>query len=198
MSDKEHRISEQLLSDRFQPIAAQDRRQQSREQAGLRPVRILAGGLEQGFFIRNISPRGAMGQTSLAVAPGQVVRLKFENGTIVPATVRWTRGTRVGLEFIRALSAQERLAAGPTRHQARDPRHRISRRALVASADTCRVVNVGNISRGGAQVEASLEPGYVLRLSIAGGPSLTCQVRWTKEGRSGLMFNRPVDLDEFS
>jgi hypothetical protein len=59
-------------------------------------------------------------------------------------------------------------------------------------------VNVGNISRGGARVEASLEPGFVVSISIAGGPSLTCQVRWTKDGKSGLMFTRTVDLDEFS
>lgn len=195
---KDHRSSEQLQSDGFGPIAPGDRRRQQREEAGLRPVKIIVGGLERSFFIRNTSLHGAMGQTSIMLVPGQLVRLRFDNGTLVAARVRWTRGTRVGLQLIRPLSAQETLTAEPVRYQGRDPRHRTSRRAVVASGDTYRVVNLGNISRGGAQVEVSLEPGDVARLSIAGGPSLNCRVRWTKDGRSGLMFNRPVSRDEFS
>ena len=198
MSDKEHRSSEQLLPDACLPIAAWERRDQSRAEAGLRPVRIIVGALEHSFFIRNVSPRGAMGQTSITVTPDQLVRLKFEDGTVAPARVRWTRGTRVGLQFIRPLSVPQTLTLGAPRGQERDPRHRTSRKAVVASGDTYRVVNLGNVSRGGARVEASLEPGFVVNISIAGGASLTCQVRWTKDGRSGVMFARPVNLDEFS
>jgi hypothetical protein len=197
MSDKEHRSSEQLLSDRLVPAPGGDRRYQARENVGLRPVKIIAGGGEHSFFIRNISPRGVMGQTSIVVVPGQVVRLQFENGTIVPATVRWTRGSSAGLQFIRPGGLQQTLAVGSERKQ-REPRHRTSRSAVVVSGDTYRVVNIGNISRGGAQVEASLEPGYFVTVSFAGGPSVSCQVRWTKDGRSGLMFARHVNLGEFS
>jgi hypothetical protein len=198
MSDKERLTSEQSRQDRFVQIASWERRHEQREEAGLRRVRIIVGELEHSFFIRNSSPRGAMGQTSVTLRPCQLVRLKFEDGTVAPARVRWTRGTRVGLQFIRPLSVQQALTLGPARAQERDSRHRTSRRAVVASGDTYRLVNVGNISRGGAQVEASLEPGFVVNILIAGGPSLTCQVRWTKDGRSGLMFTRPVELDEFS
>ena len=198
MSDKERLSSQLLVPDSHDAIAAWERRHQPREEAGLRPVRIIVGEAEHSFFIRNVSPRGAMGQTAITVTPDQLVRLRFEDGTVAPARVRWTRGTRVGLQFIRPLSVQQTLTLETARGQERDPRHRTSRRAVVASGDTYRVVNVGNISRGGARVEASLEPGFVVSISIAGGPSLTCQVRWTKDGRSGLMFTRTVDLDEFS
>lgn len=139
-----------------------------------------------------------MGQTVMPVAVGDLVRLRLEDGGVAPARVRWIKGTRVGLQFIRPRSIQETLTAGPAPYRERDQRHRTARRAVVTAGDTYRVVNIGNVSRGGAQVEASLEPGFVVRVSIAGGPSLTCQVRWTRNGRSGLMFTRPVALDEFS
>lgn len=198
MSNKEFLSSGQLLPGCGTRLAACDRRNQPREEVGLRLVRLIVGELEHSFFLRNISPRGAMGQTSVPLGTNQLVRLRFEDGSVTPARVRWSRGTRVGMQFIRPLSVQQTLTVGGSQDQERDPRHRTSRRAVVTSGDTYRVVNVGNISRGGVQVEASLEPGFVVSISIAGGPSLTCQVRWTKDGMSGLMFTRPVELDEFN
>jgi hypothetical protein len=198
MNDKEPGTSALLPRDRFAPSGTCDRRDQPREDAGLRPVTIIVGELEHSFFIRNISPGGAMGQTTIAVNSGQLVRLRLEDGTVAPARVRWTRGTRVGLQFVRPLSVRQMLTGGPSSRQEGDPRHRTARTAVIASGDTYRVVRVGNISRGGAQVEASLQPGFVVAISIAGGPSLNCQVRWTRHGKSGVMFTRPVAMDEFS
>ena len=62
-----------------------DRRHEERREVGVRPLTILAGEQEDQFFLRNISRRGAMGQTALAVTKGQMIRLGFEDGSSAPA-----------------------------------------------------------------------------------------------------------------
>ena len=90
-----------------------ERRREERRQVGLRTITLVSGGVEHRFHMRNISSRGAMGQCDGIVRVGETVRLRFEDDSLESATVRWTKGTRVGVQFISPISPG--LFEAPTR-----------------------------------------------------------------------------------
>jgi diguanylate cyclase (GGDEF)-like protein len=79
----------------------------SPRQTLLRSTRIEAGGLQDAARIRNISPQGMMiDGFRAAIEPGQEVSVEVADGRFVPATVRWVRQNRAGLELLAPIDLQ--------------------------------------------------------------------------------------------
>jgi diguanylate cyclase (GGDEF)-like protein len=78
----------------------------------------------------------------------------------------------------------------------REPRHRLTRRALVVLDGLATEVRVRNISPSGALVECSrtATPGQQLILDIVGVGPATGTVRWAQRGNFGFHFDQPFDL----
>jgi hypothetical protein len=77
-------------------------------------------------------------------------------------------------------------------------RHRLtSESATIRYKGRDRIVDLVNLSGGGAMIEASFEPYLWERidLSLGAGQSLECAVRWVRGGRIGLEFAHETTID---
>ena len=76
-----------------------ERRTHERLKTEGRTLQLLIDGSPHSFAIHNISAGGLMGDDPIGLAPRSTVRVRFEGGILVPATVRWTEGPMTGLAF---------------------------------------------------------------------------------------------------
>lgn len=60
---------------------------------------ITEDGLSHRFRLKDLSCKGVAGITAAPIENGQTVPVELVKGVAMPATVRWTRGTSVGLSF---------------------------------------------------------------------------------------------------
>jgi len=70
----------------------------------LRNVMLETQGRDYPVTIRNMSARGAMFEGVREVPVGLAVRLALGEGVMMPATVRWSRHGRTGVEFAQAVA----------------------------------------------------------------------------------------------
>ena len=77
-------------------------------------------------------------------------------------------------------------------------RHRlVDQRAVVSFDGTRHVVEVINLSAGGAMIRCNLEPHLwdIVQLELGEGYSLECAVRWIRDGSIGLEFAHETQLE---
>jgi len=77
-----------------------EQRRYSRKSAGGRRLQLLIDDCPHAFAIHNISEGGLMGDDPIGLEPGISVQVRLEDGTLMPATVKWTEGSLIGLAFI--------------------------------------------------------------------------------------------------
>ena len=78
-------------------------REQRREERVSAEGRILAlfvDGSPQPFALNNISSGGLMGVAPPGVTEAQTLCVELEDGTMLPAELRWTDGNAIGLAFL--------------------------------------------------------------------------------------------------
>ena len=94
------------------------------------------------------------------------------------------------------LAAQSQPVSAQEAVQSRPPRHSLIRRGAMLWRGGSFPVRLRNISADGAMVESpqQVEPGAEVELDLADGVRLTGQVRWSQDGRIGLKFAAPFDL----
>lgn len=76
-----------------------NRRSEQRHDIKLYNGTIKADGLSHEFRLRNLSCTGVSGLTPAPVEEGRPVQIELVKDILLPATVRWTRGTSVGVSF---------------------------------------------------------------------------------------------------
>jgi diguanylate cyclase (GGDEF)-like protein len=83
---------------------------------------------------------------------------------------------------------------------AREPRHRLMRRAITAIEGITREVKVRNISAMGALVECDrpVAPGTQLTIDIVGVGPVVGTVRWAQSGKFGIQFNDAFNLSRLA
>ena len=62
-------------------------------------LQLLIDGSPASFALQNISAGGVMGDASVELAPGAEVLVRFEDGLLIPATVKWSDDGMIGLAF---------------------------------------------------------------------------------------------------
>lgn len=80
-----------------------DRRTDERYEVRRYNGNITNDGLRHQFRLRDLSCTGVSGLTAAPIEDDQTVSIELVKGVLWPATVRWTRGTSVGLSFRRPL-----------------------------------------------------------------------------------------------
>ena len=79
--------------------AGSDKRRFARLPGNGRQLQLLINGSPTSFALQNISAGGVMGGSVAELAPGAEVSVRFEDGNVVPAVVKWTDNGLVGLAF---------------------------------------------------------------------------------------------------
>ena len=76
-----------------------DQRRFARMPAKGRKLQLLVDSSPMSFALHNISEGGVMGESVLDLKLGTSVHVRFEGGIVVPAVVKWTEDSLVGLAF---------------------------------------------------------------------------------------------------
>ena len=76
-----------------------EKRQFARMAGNGRNLQLVVDGSPPSFALQNISAGGVMGDASIELAPGAEVLIRFEDGLLLSATVRWSDDGMVGLAF---------------------------------------------------------------------------------------------------
>lgn len=179
-----------------------ERRLDERNSAMLRVAKISDGaGMQQLIKIKNLSAGGLMAIAANPPEVGQHVDVELSSQKI-PASVIWTRQGLIGLKFDQNLDLGELLADRKPRHgfRPRPPRLEITCKASVRVGKVYYSVNVHDISLEGMKVEPIEEycVGKKVIVVVESLRPVKGEVRWYKDRRAGIVFEKPLSFEELS
>jgi len=179
-----------------------ERRLDERNSTMLRVAKMSDGaGMQQLIKIKNLSAGGLMGIAPNPPEVGHRVDIELSSQKI-PASVIWTRQGLVGLKFDQNLDLGELLADRKPRHgfRPRPPRLEITCKASVRVGKVYYSVNVHDISLEGMKVEPIEEycVGKKVIVVVESLRPVKGEVRWYKDRRAGIVFEKPLGFEELS
>jgi hypothetical protein len=86
------------------PAGHLQRRREERSPGDGRVLALHVDGSVYPFAIHNISPAGVMGDAELDFATAGPITVELEDGTLLPAELKWADGTVAGMAFLRSVS----------------------------------------------------------------------------------------------
>jgi len=160
--------------------------------------------------VANVSRHGAMIQAEIEPRIGERMQIRFGGCNRTECTVRWIRGSRIGLEFSReteilapaevkeAIVSGRRAGETPPEPEKADraPRQSLLWKAVLHWDHGTFAVRIRNISAEGAMLEGreELPVGTGIVLDIAEGGTACGTVRWARGGQLGVRFDEPFDM----
>ena len=179
-----------------------ERRSDERIESMLRVAKLTTpDGYQQLIKVKNMSAGGLM---AIVVRPpeiGTAVDLEM-SAQKIPSSVVWSRGDMVGLKFDDHIDLGELLAGRKQRvgFRQRPPRLDIRCKASVRVGKVYYQVEVHDISLGGMKVEPIAEycVGKKVVVVIESLGPVKGEVRWYRDRRAGIVFDRALDFDELS
>lgn len=179
-----------------------ERRLDERNPGMLRVAKLSDGaGTQQLIKIKNLSAGGLMAIAANPPEVGQHVDVELSSQKI-PASVIWTRQGLIGLKFDQNLDLGELLADRKPRHgfRPRPPRLEITCKASVRVGKVYYSVNVHDISLEGMKVEPIEEycVGKKVIVVVESLRPVKGEVRWYKDRRAGIVFEKPLGFEELS
>ena len=179
-----------------------ERREDDRVSGALRVAKLTgASGAQQLVRVKNLSAGGLMGIVPNIPEVGDRVDVELSSEKI-PASVVWIRGDVVGLKFDQNLDLGELLAGRKPRHgfRPRPPRLEIACKASVRVGKLYYSVDVHDISLGGMKVEPIEEycVGKKVIVVVESLRPIKGEVRWYKDRRAGIVFDKPLDFNELA
>jgi hypothetical protein len=89
-----------------EPAAADaEKRREERSPGNGRILALHVDGSVHPFALHNLSVGGMMGDAKVALADARAVAVELEDGTLLPAELKWTDGTVAGMAFLGSVSA---------------------------------------------------------------------------------------------
>ena len=179
-----------------------ERASNERTSGTLRVAKLTdAAGMQQLIKVKSLSAGGLMAIAPNVPEVGHQVDVELSSQKI-PASVVWTREGVLGLKFDQNLDLGELLAGRKPRHgfRPRPPRLEIACKASVRVGKLYYSVDVHDISLEGMKVEP-IEEYCVVKKVIVVVESLRPikgEVRWYKDRRAGIVFDKPLDFDELA
>jgi hypothetical protein len=179
-----------------------ERRSDERIESTLRVAKLTTrDGYQQLIKVKNMSAGGLM---AIVVRPPDVeasVDIELSSQKI-PASVVWTRGDMVGFKFDDHIDLGELLAGRKQRagFRQRPPRLDMRCKASVRVGKVYYQVEVHDISLGGMKVEPIEEycVGKKVIVVIESFGPVKGEVRWYRDRRAGIVFDKPLDFDQLS
>lgn len=184
--------------------AFEDRRRSIRHAAVNQVAKIrLASGREELCLLRDISDEGVRAEVYLPLAVGAAIDVEFRTAHSAAGRIAWVAGKEIGVAFAAAIPAAAMLAHcsfEDNRSALRPPRLAVRLRGLLRIEAEARMVNIGNISQAGLQIEApaSLKSGATCSIALPGLPARAATVCWLREGNAGLLLVEPFDYPTFA
>jgi hypothetical protein len=143
---------------------------------------------------------------------GEAATLKCETGTElfvelssdqrIPGKVVWKRDNAIGIKFDENVDLRELLANRRPRHgfRPRPPRLEISCGATVKIANLYHQTEIRDISLGGVKVTLNDWQcvGKPVIVTVESLKPIKGKVRWYKNGRAGIVFDKPLTFDELA
>ena len=179
-----------------------DRRGDGRIDSTLRVAKLSSpDGYQQLIKVKNMSAGGLMAIVVRPPEVGTAVNVEM-SAQKIPATIVWTRGDMVGLKFDDHIDLGELLAGRKQRvgFRQRPPRLDMRAKASVRVGKTYYQVEVHDISLGGMKVEPIEEycVGKKVVVVIESFGPVKGEVRWYRDRRAGIVFDKPLDFDQLS
>ena len=180
--------------------ARQERRSEARQTSVLRLALFDTGEFTQLCRITNISHQGLQATVFGRAPAGTKVRIRVPDELSLEGTIVWAKQSAVGIKLDEPLpyASLLRLGGGGAAkgRQRRLPRIQISAAAYLSTGVRSYCVELVDISPGGAMVRTGdqLPPRGPVTLNVFGLPRIAAQIRWTADGRAGLLFNHTVEL----
>jgi hypothetical protein len=84
---------------------SQEKRREARKSAYGRTLVLHIDGSPRAFLIENISDGGVMGEALSGVAEAKSLVVELEDGTLLPAELRWSNEANAGLAFVQPAGA---------------------------------------------------------------------------------------------
>lgn len=157
---------------------------------------ITVAGTRELCVIRSICGNSMQIRTFAPITAGERVSVEFKHGAAISGTAQWAKGNLVSVNFDQPIEIGAILSTDPTAPVARMPRIEIER--PVAVREEARIVRARafDISQGGVRVDCTekLTVGGNVVVTIAGLDPEPAVVRWHRDGRYGLGFNRVMPL----
>ncbi|PKP93719.1 MAG: hypothetical protein CVT77_04510 [Alphaproteobacteria bacterium HGW-Alphaproteobacteria-16] len=185
------------------PAIETDRRAGERFTTLFQVARVLTeDGTQRLCLIRNIGPGGLMLETYTPFEPGTRVRVEPKMCGSLTGTICWAREKHAGIAFDQPIEVQEYLKSCtlPEGQVPRGPRVITGRRGRLRVGPIWHLVNVIDLSQGGAKVETDLpvEMNAQVELSIDRFTSLPGRVRWIRDERVGITFTSALPLADLA
>ena len=179
-----------------------DRRGDDRIDSTLRVAKLTTSdGYQQLIKVKNMSAGGLMAIIMRPPEVGAAVDVEM-SAQKIPASVVWTRGDMVGLKYDDDVDLGELLAGRKPRvgFRHRPPRLDMRCKASVRVGKVYYQVEVHDISLGGIKVEPIEEycVGKKVIVVIESFGPVKGEVRWYRDRRAGIVFDKPLDFDELS
>lgn len=174
-----------------------DRRKANRHLAVCRIARVVRDG-DAGFWrVRNISDEGVMLATEIAVCIGERLEIALSETVSLDAEIVWAANGRCGARFTQPIDAEAvlaRLAEEQRSASYRAPRIAVDAAGVLQFAGRQFPVDLVDISQNGAGYSgaATVAAGQEVALILFGSLRLDAVVRWSRGGRGGLWFCRPL------
>lgn len=182
------------------PAAARERRAGGKRHRSVLLVgRVVGRAGSPACLVHDLSRSGMMARFTDPPAVGETLVVEVRGLPPVTGTVRWVKGTKAGLEFAEAQDLD------PVFHPHRDdgtvaraPRFPVSMPGELKVAGTRRVVELLDISAGGAKL--AIDPGTVtagqagaIHLSALRDP-IYGTLCWVRDDHAGFRFAAPLPL----
>lgn len=147
--------------------------------------------------VRNISDGGMMMMTQIKVVPGEPLTVALSDTISVEGRALWWDGERCGVGFARPLDCAallEALVAEQKSPSYRPPRLPVATRAIAYCDKGLHTVRIFNLSQHGAGFthDGCFRPGMVAKLHFETGEEHRGVVRWSQDGRAGLLLIEPI------
>ena len=192
-----------LTDDRDDPLLAADsvpeRRSGKRHQSVLLVGKVRRGAEETACLVHDVSAHGMMARFPVPPSVGEELWIEVRGLPAVPATVRWVRGRKAGVQFVEPqivdrmfqLKREDGMVA-------RSPRFPITGAVSLRLESGRFAAEAVDISAGGMKLAAThpVEPGQTGQLVLTEtGTALFGKVCWVQEGCFGFRFATPLSLD---
>jgi hypothetical protein len=179
-----------------------ERRGDARIDSMLRVAKMTSpDGKQQLIKVKNLSAGGLMAIAPRPPEVGAHVDLEM-SAQKIPSSVVWIRGDLIGLKFDDHVDLGELLAGRKQRagFRHRPPRLDMRCKASVRVGKVYYQVEVHDISLGGMKVEPIEEycVGKKVIVVIESFGPVKGEVRWYRDRRAGIVFEKALDFDQLS
>ena len=174
-----------------------ERRSDCRFHTVMRVARVSRTGDAGLWRVRNISDGGMMLATSTPVTVGERLGIALSDSVVVSARVAWADGAHCGValdEPIDCVATLRRLVDEQRQPRFRQPRLPVSARAILYLERGLVPIQLVNISKQGAGFthDGSIQAGMTGKLVLPSGAGHRGVVRWSKDGRAGMLLTEPI------